>query len=504
MIRAALIFLFVLGAHLGNANAQVPPPVSYVGMDHIARIIAGTPGLTVIGITDGVTVAAGGAATVSVGAINTLVPVTATATIGKAAMAKAAAKFLFTGLSGVGTAITAYQVYQWYADSGYYLCPAGSPNVFCKTLASPGGQVVSGQTGYTEAQYQTSGYSTALDACIYSGNRFITSSPAGYYNGPPWLGTNTGVASSTGSYCYVFNTRAGGTPGGGWAISVGGVSVCPVGSTLTNGACVTNPAPQVGFASEPEVETAFTGTNWDPNRSKKLYDALVADRAYKDHLADLFPPETPIAWNAPPVTIPQTVVKTADIANPDGTHSTETTKIGGTITPTPAGPTLLTPGLGFPTTINTTITNINNTTNAQTVNTTNNTLASPVAPADYPTDYARDVTVGKIVDQLSTDGAPTYADQEARQKTEFAKTDSNLDTQFKALPPAVTTDKTNWFSWVWTPPVGVCAPFQGTVHGYAIAWDLCPWVNNIRDALGWLFALFGAWTIYGYMFKGDS
>jgi len=62
-------------------------------------------------------------------------------------------------------------------------------------------------------------------------------------------------------------------------------------------------------------------------------------------------------------------------------------------------------------------------------------------------------------------------------------------------------DKSGWFSWLWTPPVGECHPYAGTVHGYAVSWDLCPTVNNIRDVLGWLFAMFGAMTVYGQLFR---
>lgn len=66
------------------------------------------------------------------------------------------------------------------------------------------------------------------------------------------------------------------------------------------------------------------------------------------------------------------------------------------------------------------------------------------------------------------------------------------------------TSKSSWFSWVWTPPVGECAPFSGTVHGYSISWNLCPTINNIRDVIGWLFGMFAAITIYGQLFRGHA
>jgi len=98
------------------------------------------------------------------------------------------------------------------------------------------------------------------------------------------------------------------------------------------------------------------------------------------------------------------------------------------------------------------------------------------------------------------------ADQEARTTTQLAVTDTGLAQKFSDITANFVPDKANWFSWVWTPPVGVCnsADYSGTVHGYAVSLNICPWVANIRDALGWLFALFGAFAIYGQIFKKES
>jgi len=68
----------------------------------------------------------------------------------------------------------------------------------------------------------------------------------------------------------------------------------------------------------------------------------------------------------------------------------------------------------------------------------------------------------------------------------------------------VEESKGAWFSWVWTPPSGTCSPFTGAVHGHEISWDFCPTFQNMKDVYGWLFALFGAWTIYGQLFRREA
>jgi hypothetical protein len=75
----------------------------------------------------------------------------------------------------------------------------------------------------------------------------------------------------------------------------------------------------------------------------------------------------------------------------------------------------------------------------------------------------------------------------------------------KAMRDEVTSgvdaDKDRFFSWVWTPPVGECSPIEGRVHGVGVSIDLCSTIEKIRDAIGWLFAVFAAWSVYGQMFR---
>lgn len=120
---------------------------------------------------------------------------------------------------------------------------------------------------------------------------------------------------------------------------------------------------------------------------------------------------------------------------------------------------------------------------------------------NLPTDYNREATQAKIYDELKggTLTAPTATDVWDPAKSK--KLDDDLKGQFDAIPNAYQQDKNNWFSWVWTPPVGVCSPFTGEVSHIPVSWDFCPTINNIRDTIGWLFALFGAWDVYNVMFR---
>lgn len=93
------------------------------------------------------------------------------------------------------------------------------------------------------------------------------------------------------------------------------------------------------------------------------------------------------------------------------------------------------------------------------------------------------------------------ADETAAATAALAAANSTLQGLADSAVNDYQGSKSAWFSWVWTPPVGTCSPYAGVVHGYAISWDLCPTIDNIRDVLAWLFALAGSWTIYLQMFR---
>ncbi len=136
-----------------------------------------------------------------------------------------------------------------------------------------------------------------------------------------------------------------------------------------------------------------------------------------------------------------------------------------------------------------------------------NTVAGGIAqggttPAQpFPDDYNREVTQAKILTGEGAMDAPDYAAQlAAKTATEEGKLTDKLNT----YPGEFASDKTKWFSWVWTPPVGTCAPITGEVRGQQVSWDFCPYVAKIRDVMGYLFAIFGAWSVYNELFRKES
>jgi hypothetical protein len=98
---------------------------------------------------------------------------------------------------------------------------------------------------------------------------------------------------------------------------------------------------------------------------------------------------------------------------------------------------------------------------------------------------------------LALKGSPTASQTAALNTSLDANAfNSAIATNFNALN--IATDKNTFNAlWQWTPPgYQACLPYAGTVHGYAISWDMCPTIANINLVLGWLFAIFGLFTVY--------
>lgn len=159
---------------------------------------------------------------------------------------------------------------------------------------------------------------------------------------------------------------------------------------------------------------------------------------------------------------------------------------------------------------------INNTTGPPPVNTGGGTSPPVVGPSDNPntppptdcgslscesTQVQVKQNTSDMLTELRGTGAPTMPDQTAI--VNQAKTDDTAarNSMVTAITSAQDADKSIFPSWVWTPPSGSCTPIQGSVHGYAISIDVCPWVDKFRELIGWLFALFGAFQIYGYIYR---
>lgn len=120
---------------------------------------------------------------------------------------------------------------------------------------------------------------------------------------------------------------------------------------------------------------------------------------------------------------------------------------------------------------------------------------------DIPNDYNKEATQLKIYTGEGAPDAPNHAQTVTQKVTEMNKSITDL---LDPIADQYASDKGKWFSWVWTPPVGQCEPITGSVHGKSVNWDLCPYVAKVRDVIGWIFAIFGAWVIYNEMFRREA
>jgi len=139
------------------------------------------------------------------------------------------------------------------------------------------------------------------------------------------------------------------------------------------------------------------------------------------------------------------------------------------------------------------------------------TNLGPIATTDgtakgdlqIPNDYNKEVTQASIDAELKAASVPAMADQSARFTAGAAVDKALSDGLNVQIQAEQGSDKSKWFSWVWTPPMGACSPVSGAVHGVELSLDYCGPVGLIRDIVGWLFALYGAITVYGQLFRRD-
>lgn len=98
---------------------------------------------------------------------------------------------------------------------------------------------------------------------------------------------------------------------------------------------------------------------------------------------------------------------------------------------------------------------------------------------------------------------PAYASGRVGEtQTQF---NSQLNTLHSQLIVADETDEQSLLgAFVWDPPYAACQPFTGTVHGKAVSIDICSYIDKLRALIGWLFALFGAYSIFQTIFRPRS
>jgi len=134
-----------------------------------------------------------------------------------------------------------------------------------------------------------------------------------------------------------------------------------------------------------------------------------------------------------------------------------------------------------------------------------------------PDDYNRETTQLAIKDKLADIKTkqeeiatelkggdlqpPTPIDYEAK----YQDQKQGIEDKLNEVPQQYEAAKGNWFSWVWTPPIGTCEmPAASLKHGGSVNWDICPITNKIKDAVGFLWGLTGAWYVYTTMFRSQE
>lgn len=132
--------------------------------------------------------------------------------------------------------------------------------------------------------------------------------------------------------------------------------------------------------------------------------------------------------------------------------------------------------------------------------------STPAAKIDFPTDYNREATQLAVKSKLDEIQAGAGAGEAPNYQVDQKKIDMNqaIKEKIDDIPGQYSGDKSSWFSWVWTPPVGACQPWVSTIHGQSVTWNICPYVDKIRDVIGYLLAVMSAAAVYSQLFRRDE
>lgn len=485
------IFLF-LAAFCAAVLSPVARADSYAGLDHINRIIAGTPGITTAGLSGGTVgvQASGSLAWTTSSGYKMSVPLVVEADVGAAAIAAGAARILSRAVPWVGAALLINDVYNAISDSGLVQCSTGGVCQSAKQSATAYYPPYPQPGVYTACK--TSG---GLTTCLLYEE--LPSIPHGCGGSYPSGWNTTNYRSTTAASC-------------GWVMQ-GTVSNAPL------------PAPTADANGESDVTNALTPKlQADPNLAKKIYDEVVAVEQQNPSLVvmgtdPLDIRNAPIKLNTGAVASPSHTISTTTITNPDGTTSTVTKTEVITVTPNVAtGATVANPGITLPSQVQTTTTTTNNATGQTTTQVDTNNVPDGAAkpeqqPLQIPTDYNRENTqqavhadTTKIAQELDASGAADLPDQSAK----VASAQADSDTKMQGMRDQTLNDRepneSLFYKFLWTPPVGTCTPYTVGFRGFSGTVDFCGTVGMLRDILGWLMALGSALSIYNLLFRNSE
>jgi hypothetical protein len=94
--------------------------------------------------------------------------------------------------------------------------------------------------------------------------------------------------------------------------------------------------------------------------------------------------------------------------------------------------------------------------------------------------------------------------------TENAQRESDINADTTTITESITDIQNSyqdaktsygWSTWVPEFPNEACTPITGSVLGKTVVIDMCQYVGYLNITLGWLFNLFGAWTIMSLFFR---
>ena len=283
---------------------------------------------------------------------------------------------------------------------------------------------------------------------------------------------------------------------------------CPVGATLLNGSCYTSPTCPTGYAMNYDTcilaENATNKVKW-PVGTNDGARAYVPDPVNSGQWMP-----HPRESNPLPQGLSEEQIKSG-LINSGQTYTKDAygNPVSTTIIPNLSGGYTFNQQVQTTNNNQTTTTTNTYTTNAQgaVTNVSSVTNNGPITnisnnyTVDIPNDYNKEATQLKIYTGEGAPDAPQYSQTVTQKVTDMNKSITDL---LDPIADQYASDKGKWFSWVWTPPVGQCEQITGSVHGKSVNWDLCPYVAKVRDVIGWIFAIYGAWVIYNEMFRREA
>lgn len=414
------------------------------------------------------------------------VPITVNASIPR--LAASVGAFAIKALPYAGVAVALYDV----------ICPLTG---FCHDSAQPSGFSVenSAPDGWTVDNFgikhapatlpATSTTPAGAEACawLYDGVGATGTTGSGgwcrnYSVGIPncMVSTCSGSGINQGPYCCYASAPAGYTWNGGESTTASKTGAVPGDNTPVGGRDSTN-SDRTALATNPVLNTP------------SVVSPLAA-------AGEPVPVDVPIIS---PVTLPTI---SSDHVNRDAAGnptSTTTTSTSQQITPAPL------PGdpLRVQTQEQTTVTTKDGggTIISSSTTTTNIAQTPPAATIKFPDDYNREVTQKSVETTLkhidNSEGKTlTVPDPAAIGAGVSAETQKSVD-KIEGIKTSHDAMIALFNFFVWTPPAVACTNPIMSYKGFSTSPDICTPAGYIKDALGFFFALFGAWTIYGILFR---